>query len=79
MARILSNGVVCPDQPKERDPFRAGWDAAMERVHHDWGPAPPDNPAAARRVWEGTCDEGHTSRLAKCPACERMARKGGSK
>jgi hypothetical protein len=69
----LPNGVAYPGA-KEADAFTAGWKAALESTHHEWGPAPPSTPTAAKRVWEQTCDLGHTSRVAGCPACSRKQR-----
>lgn len=66
------NGVIYPNKPKEQDAFTAGWYAHQEHIDHDWGPAPADNPRAAKKVWENTCHMGHTSRVNGCSACNRM-------
>ena len=57
---------------KPLDPFVAGWESAMEYRDHEWGPSPPNNPQAAKRIWENTCDSGHTVRVTGCKACKRF-------
>ena len=57
---------------KELDAFTAGWLAAGRHHDHEWGPAPPDNPADAKRLWEQTCAAGHVVRVKGCKPCNYL-------
>lgn len=72
--RIVPNNCIAPTWPKEQDAFKAGWEAAHDYSNHDWGPSPPDNPVDAKKLWENTCDEGHTIRIDACVACQRLGK-----
>ena len=70
--RMVPNNCIAPNNPKEQDPFYAGWYAANDYHNHDWGPSPPNNPVEAKALWDNTCDEGHVIRIPECVACQRM-------
>lgn len=62
--------MVIKGRPKQLDPFIAGWEAAMDYIHREWGPEPTSNPNTAKQQWTNTCEDGHTIRVKDCAACK---------
>lgn len=48
-------GTLDPTTHKfpEFEAFKAGWSAHYRSTYLEWGPAPPDNPEDAYKVWKG--------------------------
>ncbi len=53
-------------EPGTRQGFVAGWEAAQRLHDHEWGPTPPETPAAAWAAYLTTCSQGHIIAIDGC-------------